>query len=270
MKLMDYLKEKTEFIYYNSLDELTTSLKTADLSFRPQSYISDLKSAGHARFAGASQEKALELLKYGWEQQAEKLTLSAKTRLEPSLKQSLKYDVHGFIPSTARYLQGLPTSMVNIHNKKAPAPAVNIYVNLSTPASVSATALFDRAVEIVKVVNAFENKGYGVNIYSLVYTQGYSDSNYKYYTWMCKIKGSNEKFHIKKIAFACSHPAMLRQIFFLSVLGNKTFSDRYLDGYGQVKKLYDIREKFEPNDIMIDGVDFNAQKFIEKSLYFNK
>lgn len=264
MKLMDYLKEKTEFIYYNSLDELTTSLKTADLSFRPQLRVEEFYSTDHAKFAGATVEESLKLLNYGWEQQAEKLTLSAKTRLEPSLKQSLKYDVHGFFPSTARYLQGLPTSMINIHNKKAPAPAVNIYVNLSTPGIVSSKSLFDRAVEIIKVVNAFENKGYGVNIYPLVYTQGYNDSNNKYYTWMCKIKGSNEKFHIKKIAFACSHPSMLRNIYFLSVLGNKTFPDDYVYGYGQVKKLSDIKEKFEPNDIIIEGIDFNAQKFLEE------
>lgn len=251
MTILQHLQKNTVCTQYNSISELIHKVKTLETK-RPQSVLEEyidnmLKTSRHTDFAGASYDEAINLLEYGWEQQAEKLTTSLKTKIAPTMKQVLSYDVHGFTPSVPRYLQGLPTSMVNVKNKPVPAPIIDVFVNLSVPARVSAEKLFKRSIEILRVLHGIEAKGYRCNLYTLNYA-GYRGKDYSF---VCKVKDSSERLHIKKLAFPLSHPAMLRQIVFASnILDDKIPSD-FLDGMGYVNK-FTAESKGE---YVINGVD---------------
>ena len=85
---------------------------------------------GNANWAGTNNfEEAVELMKNGWQDMSQKLTkmLGAKTKnFDIGTKQKSVYDVAGFQCSVPRYLQGVPTSMINKKNVPAKQKVITI------------------------------------------------------------------------------------------------------------------------------------------------
>ena len=96
---------------YNSISEFVQIINS-----RPQNpkITMNASEIGTYRFTGTNDYKEAEnLLLYGWTEESEKLNemLKLKAIKEKSVKNT--YDVAGFQCSVPRYLQGIPTNMIN-------------------------------------------------------------------------------------------------------------------------------------------------------------
>ena len=96
---------------YNSISEFVQTINS-----RPQNpeITSNASEIGGYSFTGTHDyNEAENLLLHGWTEESEKLNemLKLKALKEKSIKNL--YDVAGFECSVSRYLQGIPTNMIN-------------------------------------------------------------------------------------------------------------------------------------------------------------
>lgn len=158
-----------------------------------------------------SYEEAEDMLLHGWEHG----TVEIKNKVEAKasgveLKQKTVYDVAGFQCSVPRYLQGIPTNMIN--KKAVPQKNKVITINKSTAygSSISAQTIIDESVKVLQLVNRLEKQGYRVNL-NVVFGGRYRTN---YFVIKVRIKNSSQRLNIKQIAFPLVHPSMLRRIIF--------------------------------------------------------
>ncbi len=162
-----------------------------------------------------SLEECLKLAKYGWENGTVEIIKNLKTisNLGNDKSYVQKYDVVGGQACVARYLQGVPTNMINRKTVEKKAKILNIYTTFTSGSTISKDELLEANTKMIKIIKTLENNGYRCNLYSVKYNMDKKHKHQKC-AMRLKLKSSTEKLNIKKIAFFIANPDYIRRLFF--------------------------------------------------------
>lgn len=194
----------TELVHFIETEEVYPNFKNKIGG--PDSISGDKSFTETANF-----EEAKDLLLHGWEHGTKEI----KGRVEAkntgtSMKQKTVYDVAGFQCSVPRYLQGIPTNMINKRIVSQKNKVITINKMCSYSACVSSSTIKTESVKVLQLVNRMEKQGYRVNLNVLFGSEkGMTKSVVK-----LRIKSSAQKLNIKQTAFPLVHPSMLRRVVF--------------------------------------------------------
>lgn len=195
--------------------------------------------------------EALDLLKNGWDEMAKKVEKLAQLKLKDiGVKNQIKtyYDVVGFQPSVPRYLQGIPTNMVNKKNVKQKVKVLTLLKNIEYPGNTSIEDIINNSIKAFQIIRALEAKGIRINleVFSYVKVRDYSEE----VIVRVKIKDANERLNISKMVFPLIHPSMLRRIMFRELeVEPEINSYGWRDGYGiPITKPEEVQKKLKSNE----------------------
>lgn len=180
--------------------------------FKYQSH-SSTKTSDNKWSGTGSFEEATTLFKNGWDSMAQNLQQKlkiAEAHYENKTAIRAKYDVVGFQASVPRYLQGIPTSMIN--QKKVPQKqkVVTLNKDVSYSSMFSSEEIIENSIKAFQIVKRVEAQGIRCNL-NLVFAETYNNEHV-----ICKIrlKNSSERLNISKMAFPLVHTSMLRRLLF--------------------------------------------------------
>lgn len=175
-------------------------------------------------------DEAMDLLLHGWEYGTKEIRSRFDVKeTSVSTKQKTVYDVSGFQCSVPRYLQGIPTNMINKKNKTQKNKVITINKMCSYSCNVSAETIKEESVKVLQLVNNLEKQGYRVKLNVLFGCKELNKSIIK----VC-IKTSSQKLNIKQTVFPLVHPSMLRRIIFAVLERSEECSyGGFENGYGK-------------------------------------
>lgn len=159
--------------------------------------------------------EALELLKHGWDNMAKKLetTLKLQANQEDTKKVVRShFDVAGFQASVPRYLQGIPTSMVNQKKVQQKQKVITIVKHVGYLGNISANTIVENSIKALQIVKKIEALGYRVNLDVMSPAMASSDNETA--VVRVRVKAAAERLNIAKVAFPLVHPDMLRRMVF--------------------------------------------------------
>ena len=188
--------------------------------------------SGSEEFTGTdSYEQAVEMFKNGWQSKAEELTKRLKViqnQVIDAQVQKVLFDVVGFQASVPRYLQGIPTNMVNKKLVPIKQKIVTINKDISYNCGVTTEQIVEASIQTLQLVKKIEAQGIRVNL-NLIWGVKASGSNE---IVKIRLKSANERVNISKLAFPLVHPSMLRRLCFRYLEVAPTITHGYLYGYG--------------------------------------
>ena len=178
-----------------------------------------------------SYEEATQLFKDGWDDMAKKLTKKLKVTQNQTMcneVQKTVYDIVGFQCSVPRYLQGIPTSMVNKKLVPIKQKVVTLNKDFSYNCSIKTEDIIEASIKTMEVVKRIEAQGVRVNL-NVIF--GITAGNTREIVKI-RIKSANERVNISKLAFPLVHPSMFRRLGFRYIEVAPTITDSYKHGYG--------------------------------------
>lgn len=178
-----------------------------------------------------SYEEATKLLKDGWSSMAQDITKKLnviKNQVVNEHVQKILYDVVGFQASVPRYLQGIPTSMVNKKLVPVKQKVITLDKDISYNCLIKTEQIIEASVQTLQLIKKIEAQGIRVNL-NLVW--GVSAGNTKEVAKV-RLKSANERLNISKLAFPLVHPSMLRRLCFRYLEVAPTVTKSYTSGYG--------------------------------------
>lgn len=216
---------------YESLNELYETITNRPNAAGMGS--ANSSSTGTSAFCGTSSfEYAVSLLKNGDQILIDKIMNAVK--LDKNYTQDVKksrneYNVHGYQASVPRYLQGVPTSMINSKTIQQKQKVINIVKSIGFNAFVNKETIIEESKKAVQIIQLVESKGYRVNLKMVWNTTGRKHS----VAMIVQVKHSSERLNIAKLAFPLANPSMLRRISFKWLETLKDIPDSYRFGYGK-------------------------------------
>lgn len=214
-----YGNTKSITVYFNSLSELLKYIddspaKTCNVFDKQVNY----KKKGESFNLVGSYEKAVNLAKIGWEEgkKSIKNLLDTKYNINAdSVKTKPEYSIAGYQCSVPRYLQGIPTNMINSKRVPAKQKTMTVVKHVGFLGDVSTKTIIDNSAKALAIVQKLEAQGIRCNldIISPATTSQFLKEE-RIVTIRVRIKNSTEKLNLGVIAFALSHPDMLRRIIF--------------------------------------------------------
>lgn len=203
-------------VSFNSINDLMNFIKNTPYTPEGKTWNSSIDTSERtARFTKTNSfEEATDLLYHGWESGAKLLTTKLNARTcSPVAKNKTVYDVAGFQCSVPRYLQGIPTNMIQNKRITAKTKVANVVKSFAYASTVSAEMVEEESVKFLEMVQNMEQSGTRCNVFITipVYLTSYKNSI------VCidvKIKDSTQRMNIKQMAFPLMHPSMLRRIIF--------------------------------------------------------
>ena len=211
---------------FNSISELVNTINSRNYNPKITSRDSIEKEKS---FSGTkSYKEAEDLLLHGWTEESEKLNNLLKLKVSNVKQTKTTYDVAGFQCSVPRYLQGIPTSMINqkIVTKKQKNIIITKFVAYS--GYVKKETIENESVKVLQLVNSLEKQGYRVTLNVLL-------GSYKKDTALAmkvRIKNSSERLNLSKVSFPLVHPSFLRRICFKWIETNEHATKSFNHGYG--------------------------------------
>lgn len=176
-------------------------------------------------------EEATELFKNGWQTKAQEITkkLVMKNQVVNSQVQKILFDVVGFQASVPRYLQGIPTNMVNKKLTPVKQKIITLNKDVSYNCSITTEQIIEASIQTLQLINKIEAQGIRVNL-NLIWGDKAGNT-----TEVVKIrlKSANERLNISKLAFPLAHPSMLRRLLFRYLEVAPTVTDDYTYAYGK-------------------------------------
>lgn len=271
-RFVKYNKQGKPYYSFNTLYELgnliTLSIKEGYESntFRNRSLQS--LQYDNMLFQGTrTMDEAIELLKYGWDYGTQKLLTELHVQNnKKTLK--LEYDVVGGQVSVPRMLQGLPTNMIRTVMAEKPAKIINVYKAAGYKADYSESSIIKYSAKALQIVEALENKGYRVNLYVVKLNK---KENEELFTQV-KIKSSNERMNIRKVAFCLANPAFQRRILWRLTemcdwIHNRAWVDGYgipVDGFNPTKMSYEYKNYIEGDSNLFIPIEIeNTDEFVK-------
>ena len=179
-----------------------------------------------------SYNEAVQLFKNGWSDMSNQLTKKLtviKNQVVDAQVQKIMYDVVGFQASVPRYLQGIPTSMVNKKLVPVKQKIITLNKDISYNAKVTTEQIVEASVQTLQLIKKIEAQGIRVNL-NLVF--GASAASTKEVVKI-RLKSANERLNISKLAFPLVHPSMLRRLMFRYIEVAPTITKGFLWGYGK-------------------------------------
>lgn len=195
---------------YNSISEFIQTINSR--SQNPE-ITSKQSKTGSFSFTGTNDySEAENLLLHGWVEESEKLNemLKLKAIKEKSVKNI--YDIAGFQCSVPRYLQGIPTNMINQKVVTKKQKVITITKNISYSACVKKETIEQESIKVLQLVNNLEKQGYRVILNVTFITKSKNEN-----IILCnkvRIKNASERLNLSKISFPMVHPSYLRRILF--------------------------------------------------------
>lgn len=179
-----------------------------------------------------SYEEATQLFKNGWNKMAQELTTKLKVAQNQVVNaevQKILYDVVGFQASVPRYLQGIPTSMVNKKRVPVKQKVITLNKDISYNCLTTTEDIIEASTQTLQLIKRIEAQGIRVNL-NLVF--GITSSNTKEIVKI-RLKSANERLNISKLAFPLVHPSMLRRLLFRYIEVAPTVTKQYVGTYGR-------------------------------------
>lgn len=203
-------------------------------------------------------DEALEMLEKGWEEGA--IVLKEKIEglksQETGRKMKSKYDMIGGNACVARYLQGIPTNMINTRFVEKKDKVINVFKTMGYSAMYSSDEIMDEAAKSLRIVQILENSGYRCNLYALKYNVMHSDT----FVFSMKIKDAKEPLNLKKCAFIMAHPDFQRRILYRLIELSNLY-DLWKIGYGTP---IDSREFHMLNEAGVKLNDVQFSKYMKE------
>lgn len=234
-------------VSFESIHEVVQFLKNTErTSFYQINHSSDEISDWYTDFAGTQTfDEAMELLLHGWNQGAETLN----TRLTTVNKQDAPiqvsrtiYDVAGYQACVPRYLQGIPTNMINRRIVTQKQKVVDVVRDIGYSESTKAETMLSKGLEALNVANALEKQGTRCNLYVSAICKK-SVFSEKLINIQIRIKSSTQRLNVKQIAFPLAHPAFFRRIVFGLI--ERLYETKYNgSGYGATVCLEEAKQCF--------------------------
>jgi hypothetical protein len=206
-------------------------------------------------------DEAKDLLEHGWMPDSSKLQQQLKlsnTIQQQGQKRVSTYDVAGYQACVPRYLQGLPTAMVNSKIVPVKQKVVTITKDISYNAGWSPSNIIDEAIKALKIVQSLESNGLRVKLNVYLGTETSGEQAF------CKIciKQPDERVNFSKMAFPLGHPAMLRRFLFLFIERHPGLTKDFTIGYGR-PVLLDKSRANEGEYILPLRIE-NVEKFVSE------
>ena len=217
-----------------------------------------------SRSQTASFDEALDLLVHGSTDLSERMTKSYNISVNSLGEKKVNkayFDVMGYQASVPRYLQGIPTSMVNSKRVESKQKIITVVKSISYNWGWNPEEIIEESVKALAIVKKLESQGYRVNIDIMVMV---GDSYQNIFVLKVRIKHANERMNIGKMAFTLAHPAMLRRICLRWMEVNPSITDiEVTDGYGKPRQPEDFFFKNEHGYVIPAMID-DADKVIRK------
>ena len=237
---------------FNSLSELHHYITTTpfnDVYKYEHSRASIIK--GNEYFTGTkSYEEAMDLFLHGWRAEAMVLTKKLNNiKIDNATKQKTVYDIVGYQASVPRYLQGIPTNMINKKKTQEKKKIITLVKDISYQGGISTAIIERESIKVLHLVRTLESQGYAVNLYIILGTQEQGQGV------LCrlKIKSANERLNISKVAFPLVHPSMLRRILFRLIEVDPSLKGKF-PGYGSPLKEGDLKKHLKKGEIFIEKI----------------
>lgn len=224
--------KKTSYIReFDSLNEFESYITNTPLNetFRWQKLSSTDGSYGFTQTH--SYEEATKLFKDGWSSMAQDITKKLKViqnQVVDAHVQKVLYDVVGFQASVPRYLQGIPTSMVNKKRVPVKQRVITLDKDISYNCGITTEQIIQASVQTLQLIKKIEAQGIRVNL-NLVWGVTAGDTKE---VAKIRLKSANERLNISKLAFPLVHPSMLRRLCFRYLEVAPTVTKSYTWGYG--------------------------------------
>lgn len=234
---MKYTEEfvgiKTKHIHeFNSLHDFNNYIMNTPINniFKNESLAS---ISGNKKFTGTdSFNEAMDLFKNGWSTMAEEIELklkATKNQIQPKTTRRSYFDVTGFQASVPRYLQGIPTNMVNQKSVVQKQKVITFNKDISYSAFTSKEEIIDSSIKALQIIKQVEAQGIRCNLNLIWGVYAHTEMN----VMKIKLKSANERMNISKLAFPLVHPSMLRRLLFRYEEVCPTFTKReFTIGYG--------------------------------------
>lgn len=223
-------------------------------------------NTGSFTFTGTKNfNEAMTLFKNGWDSKAKEIEKALQLKLKNTATQTKyknEYNVVGGQVSVPRYLQGVPTSMINRVQTKQVQKTIKLTKDISYSGWVSTDSIFEYSLATLQLINAIERSGTRVELNVVLGTE----ANYERVQMKIRIKAASERLNISKIAFPLTHPSMLRRLLFRFIetveISDRGFKINY--GYPTNPKLFSINK----NEIIIPKVfqEKDIENFIKNNL----
>lgn len=188
---------------------------------------------GSKKFTGTENfEEAVGLFKNGWDDMAKKLTKKLNVTQNQTMcseVQKTVYDIVGFQCSVPRYLQGIPTNMVNKKLVPIKQKVVTLNKDFSYNYKIQTEDIIEASIKTMEVVKRIEAQGVRVNL-NVIF--GITAGNTREIVKI-RIKSANERVNISKLAFPLVHPSMFRRLGFRYIEVAPTITNNYSSGYGK-------------------------------------
>ena len=178
-----------------------------------------------------SYEEATDLFKNGWDSMAQNITHQLNVKKCQTLDthvQKVMFDVVGFQASVPRYLQGIPTNMVNKKLVPIKQKVITLNKDISYNAMTSTRDIIDASIQTLQLIKKIEAQGIRVNL-NLIFGAK-ADKNTE--VVKIRLKSANERLNISKLAFPLVHPSMLRRLLFRYIEVAPTVTKGFKWGYG--------------------------------------
>ena len=178
-----------------------------------------------------SYEEATSLFKNGWDSMAQNITHQLNVKKCQTLDthvQKVMFDVVGFQASVPRYLQGIPTNMVNKKLVPIKQKVITLNKDISYNAYTSTQDIIDASIQTLQLIKKLEAQGIRVNL-NLIFGAK-ADKNTE--VVKIRLKSANERLNISKLAFPLVHPSMLRRLLFRYIEVAPTVTKGFRWGYG--------------------------------------
>lgn len=158
-------------------------------------------------------DEAVNMITNGWDEMAKKMEKQFQLinkELGNKIVQRAQFDVVGFQASVPRYLQGIPTNMINKKNIVQKQKVITIVKHIGYLGNVQTNEILENSMKALQIVKAIEDKGIRVNLDVI------SPAKCGNETVVCRVrvKTANERMNISKVAFPMMHPSMLRRLVF--------------------------------------------------------
>lgn len=155
-------------------------------------------------------------MKKGWDNGAYKIIKNIKNnplKLNNYDSNKPNYDVIGGNASVPRYLQGIPTNMINKKNVTKKVKVINFYKTYGYSASFTVDRMLEEASKSIQVIKYYESKGYRINLYGLkVNKSNNALESHAIFGAKIKLKDAHKPLNIKKLSFYVANPDFQRRI----------------------------------------------------------
>lgn len=251
---------------YNSINEFISEIKDREYNkvFKDKGYCiaSNSVGANASNFTGTKTiQEAYELLKYGWNEPIERIN-KALIKGKIGNKKTIKseYSVAGYQASVPRYLQGIPTAMVNSKMVTKKQPIITLSKSISYNCGVNKNQIIEESIKALQIVNMIEASGTRVNL-NIIFPC--KEDKEKVFVRL-KIKSANERMNISKLTFPMAHPSMLRRLFLRYLETEPELTElAFSHGHGIPMQPEEIKPLLNKNEYLLPAFIDDIEKFIK-------